>query len=146
MSRGVVLRGRLPSRFGRLPIYVTPEAGLRYWLAMSRVDPMLYSMVDELVRPGVTVWDIGANVGLFSFCAAALSGPSGFVLSVAPDLWLAQLVGRSSQELSLGRSKCSLVQVLCASVSNANRLTELSVWQNSRAGVCAAASLVGVGV
>lgn len=132
VSRGVVLRRRLPSRFGRLPIHVTPEAGLRYWLAMSRVDPMLYSMVDELVRPGVTVWDIGANVGLFSFCAAALSGPSGFVLSVEPDLWLAQLVGRSSQELSLGRSKCSRVQVLCASVSNANRITELSVSKRAR--------------
>jgi FkbM family methyltransferase len=132
MSRGVVLRRRLPSKFGRLPIYVTPEAGLRYWLAMSRVDPMLYSMVEEIVRPGVTVWDIGANVGLFSFCAAALSGPSGFVLSVEPDLWLAQLVGRSSQEWSLGQSKCSRVQVLCASVSDANRVTELSVSERAR--------------
>src|SRR5580698_2652797 len=112
MSRGVVFRRRLPSKFNRLPIYVTPEAGLRYWLAMSRVDPTLYRTVDELVRPGITVWDIGANVGLFSFCAAVLSGPSGFVLSVEPDLWLAQLVGRSAQELSPGQSKCSPVQVL----------------------------------
>jgi len=115
MSRGVVFRRRLPSKFGRLPLYVTPEAGLRYWLAMSRVDPTLYSMAEEFVRPGVTVWDIGANVGLFSFCAAALSGPSGFVLAVEPDLWLAQLVDRSSKESSSCRSKCSRVQVLCAS-------------------------------
>jgi hypothetical protein len=83
-SRGVVFRRRLPARFDRVPIYVTPEAGLRYWLTMSRVDPTLYDMVEELVRPGATIWDIGANVGLFSFCAAALSGPSGFVLSVEP--------------------------------------------------------------
>ena len=78
ISRGVVLSRRLPAKFGRLHVYVTPEAGLRYWLAMSRVDPTLYRMVEELVRPGATVWDVGANVGLFSFCAAALSGPSGF--------------------------------------------------------------------
>ena len=132
MSRGVVLRRRLPSKFGRLPLYVTPEAGLRYWLAMSRVDPTLYSMVEELVRPGVTVWDIGANVGLFSFCAASLSGQSGFVLSVEPDLWLAQLVDRSSQKLSPGRRKCSRVQVLCASVSDSNRVTELNIPERAR--------------
>jgi FkbM family methyltransferase len=132
MSRGVVFRRRLPSKFGRLPLYVTPEAGLRYWLAMSRVDPTLYSMAEEFVRPGVTVWDIGANVGLFSFCAAALSGPSGFVLAVEPDLWLAQLVDRSSKESSSCRSKCSRVQVLCASVSDSNRVTELNISERAR--------------
>lgn len=127
-----MLRRRLPFKFGRLPIYVTPEAGLRYWLAMSRVDRTLYGMVEELVRPGITVWDVGANVGLFSFCAAVLSGPSGFVLSVEPDLWLAQLVGRSSQELSLNGNKCSRVQALCASISDSNRVTELKVSERAR--------------
>jgi FkbM family methyltransferase len=127
-----VFRRRLPAKFGRLPIYVTPEAGLRYWLTMRRVDATLYNMVEELVRPGTTVWDVGANVGLFSFCAAALSGPSGFVLSVEPDLWLAQLVDRSSRELGLSRSECSSVRVVCASVSDSNRVTELSVSERAR--------------
>jgi FkbM family methyltransferase len=132
MSRGVVFRRRLPAKFGRLPIYVTPEAGLRYWLTMQRVDPTLYNMVEELVRPGTTVWDVGANVGLFSFCAAALAGPSGFVLSIEPDLWLAQLVDRSSRELGLKRSECSSVRVVCASVSDSNRVSELSVSERAR--------------
>ena len=81
LSRGVVLRRRLPSRFHNLPIYVTPEAGLRYWLSMSRVDPALQGMAEELVQPGSIVWDVGANVGLFSFCAAALAerGLTGFL-------------------------------------------------------------------
>ena len=133
LSRGVVLRRRLPARFQSLPIYVTPEAGLRYWLAMERVDPLLYSMVEELVRPDSVVWDMGANVGLFSFCAAALAGRSGFVLSVEPDIWLAQLIARSSRQLMSPRFSCSNVEVLCASVSDTNRVSRLEIAERARA-------------
>lgn len=133
MSRGVVLRRRLPSNFKRLPIYVTPEAGLRYWMRMSKVDPLLYDIAKELVKPESVVWDVGANVGLFSFCAAALSGPSGFVLAIEPDLWLAQLIARSSQRLDSGRFICSKVKVLCAAVSDASRISELQIAERARA-------------
>ena len=94
LSRGIVFKLMLPSEFRRLPIYVSPEASWRYWLSMSKVDPMLYRMARELVKPGAHVWDVGANLGLFSFCAAALAGPSGFVLAIEPDVcWLSLLTG-----------------------------------------------------
>ena len=128
-----MLRRRLPSRFQNLPIYVTPEAGLRYWLGASRVDLALQGMVEELVKPGSIVWDVGANIGLFSFCAAALAGASGFVLSIEPDLWLAQLMMRSSRDLSSRRLACSNVQVLCASVSDSNRVSTLEIAERARA-------------
>jgi FkbM family methyltransferase len=133
VSRGVVLRRRLPAKFGHLPIYVTPEAGLRYWWAMSRVDPVLYSMAEEIVKPGAVVWDVGANVGLFSLCAAALSGQSGLVLAIEPDFWLAHLINRSSQRLEAGRYKCSPVEVLCTSISDSNRISKLAIAERARA-------------
>lgn len=133
LSRGVVLRRRLPSKFGRLPIYVTPEAGLRYWSAMSRVDPVLYGMAEELVKPGAVVWDVGANVGLFSFCAAALAGRSGSVLAIEPDFWLAHLINRSSRRLAAGSYECAPVEVLCASISDSNRISKLAIAERARA-------------
>jgi len=133
LSRGVVLRRRLPSKFGHLPIYVTPEAGLRYWSAMSRIDSVLYSMAEEFVKPGSVVWDVGANVGLFSLCAAALSGQSGLVLAIEPDFWLAHLIDRSSQQLDAGQYTCAQVEVLCASISESNRISKLAIAKGARA-------------
>jgi FkbM family methyltransferase len=93
MSRGVVLQRRLPKVFGRAPILVSPDSALAYWKRdLGSVDPFLLSMVRELVRPGMVVWDIGANNGLFAFAAAALGAQ---VLAVEPDIWLSNLLNRS---------------------------------------------------
>ncbi len=133
LSRGVVFRRRLPHRFRRLPLYVTPEAGLRYWSRMSQVDPLLYHLAEELVHPGAVVWDVGANVGLFSFCAAALAGQSGFVLALEPDCWLASLISRSAQAVDRSQYRSAEVQVLCASVSDSCRISKLEVAERARA-------------
>jgi len=133
LSRGIVFRRRLPAEFQRLPIYVSPEASLRYWLPMSRVDPMLYRMARELVRPGAHVWDVGANVGLFSFCAGALAGPSGSVLAVEPDAWLAQLMNRSSWGWKCNLAHAAPVTVLCAAASGGAQVSKLQISQRSRA-------------
>jgi len=133
LSRGIVLRRRLPRDFHRLPLYVTPEAGLRYWAGLSGVDRDLLHMARELVRPGAVVWDVGANVGLFAFSAAARAGSSGFVLAVEPDIWLAQLMDRSSREIARKNLPAAAVRVLCASVSNGMRVSGLEIAERARA-------------
>jgi FkbM family methyltransferase len=93
ISRNVVLRRRLPPEFGKVPILVSPDSALAYWKpSLTSVDPHLLSMARELVRPGMTVWDIGANVGLFAFAAAALGAQ---VIAVEADTWLSNLLHRS---------------------------------------------------
>jgi len=133
LSRGVVLKRRLPPEFGSAPIFVSPESSLRYWRRdLGKVDPFLLSMVRELVRGETTVWDIGANVGLFSFAAAALGSR---VLAVEADTWLAALLHKSSLLNGLP------VTVLPAAVSDAHGISELHFSEQGKS----SNSLVGTG-
>jgi FkbM family methyltransferase len=94
VSRSAVLKRHLPREFGSAPLFVSPGSALGYWRRdIAQVDPFLLSMVRELVRPEMTVWDIGANVGLFSFAAAAFGA---HVVAVEADIWLAHLMHRSA--------------------------------------------------
>jgi len=72
ITRSWVYRRRLPFAFNNVPLYVTPAAGLKFlFKSMDKADPPLLRNVQELVQPGNIVWDIGANVGLLTFAAAA---------------------------------------------------------------------------
>src|SRR5437870_1265436 len=89
LTRSLRFKRRLPGAFGRVPIWVSPSAGLKYlFRSMSNVDPALLQLVSEFVAADHVVWDVGANVGLFSFAAAFQAGPRGLVVSVEPDVWL----------------------------------------------------------
>ena len=112
-----MLKRRLPREFSSAPIFVSPDSALGYWRRdISKVDPFLLSMVRELVRPKMNVWDIGANVGLFSFAAASLGAQ---VVAVEADLWLANLMHRYA---SLNKLP---VTVLPAAVSDREGVSKL---------------------
>lgn len=90
-------------------------------------------MARKLVKPGTVVWDVGANLGLFAFSAAAQAGPTGLVLAIEPDIWLAGLMNRSSREIACKKLPAAPVKILCASVSSAVRLGELEIAERARA-------------
>lgn len=93
----LIVRRRLPRPFSAALIYASTEGGLRYLRPrMAGVDPTLLRLVEEVVQPGDVVWDIGANLGLFSFAAAVRAGPAGGVLAVEPDTVLVSLLRRSA--------------------------------------------------
>ena len=51
----------------------------------DRMGPREHRMLGKLVRPGMTVVDVGANIGLYTLHLAGLVGPSGRVISFEPD-------------------------------------------------------------
>ena len=130
LSRNLSFRRRLPARFGGGAILVSPEGGLRYWRrSLEKIDPSLLNAAAELVHPGDNVWDIGANVGLFTFAAAGLAGPEGHVLAIEPDIWLAGLLRKSARLHSPGRAP---VDVLPAAVADRVGTSEFVVAGRAR--------------
>jgi FkbM family methyltransferase len=129
-SHHVVVRRRLPRQFGGARIYVSTEGGLRYLARpLARVDPALLRLAAEVVRPGDTVWDIGANLGLFSFAAAAIAGQDGSVLAVEPDTDLVGLLRRSANRAG-GLAR---VEILPAAVADDVSVARFHIARRNRA-------------
>lgn len=119
LSRGVTFRRRLPAGFGPGRIVVSPDAGLRLLRPnLAATEPLLFDAVRRLVKPGMKIWDIGANLGLFGFAAAWMAGPSGEVLLVEADPWLCSVLQRSTHGLA-GAGYAPVTLAACAMTDRA---------------------------
>jgi FkbM family methyltransferase len=76
-SDGVIQTGE-----GRGLKFNAGGANAGYLLGTS--EPSMQAAMAALIRPKMTVFDIGANVGFFSMIAARLVGPKGRVVSFEP--------------------------------------------------------------
>lgn len=115
-TRDFVFKRRFSANFGGVPILVTPSAGLRFLTrSLPAIDPTLLNLAEELVKPGDVVWDIGANIGFFSFPAAHRAGPGGRVFAIEPDTWLVQLLRKSAKMQPSSSAPVTILQSAVAS-------------------------------
>ena len=54
-------------------------------MAMDRYEKETTKLITKLVKPGMTVIDVGAHVGYYSLLAASQVGPTGTVYSFEPE-------------------------------------------------------------
>ncbi|HJQ70379.1 MAG TPA: FkbM family methyltransferase [Blastocatellia bacterium] len=96
---------------------------------MKEIDPALFNLAKEFVHKDSVIWDVGANVGLFSFSSAYLAGPKGLVVAVEPDICLVQLLRRSSLSQSASSAP---VHVIPAAVAQSVDLRTFHIAARSR--------------
>lgn len=132
VSHRLVLRRRLPERFGNRRLFVTPGAALGYYHALdARRFGDLFDYAEHGVNAGDCVWDIGANLGVFAFAAAHRSGDAGEVLAIEADPWLASLIQRTEETRP---ARAAPVSVLCAAVARENDLLRFATASRTRSG------------
>ncbi len=131
LARNTRLRRRLPQDFGQRPIWVSPDARLRFLKpGKNAFDLELLSIVKRFVRPGDTVLDIGSNVGELALAAAHVCGSGGGVLAVEADPFLASLVQLTSFE----KENADLnLDVLCAAASEVAGMSRFNLAERGRA-------------
>ena len=130
-SRHVFLTRRLPARFGALRLRLSPGASLVYYLGLrQRNFGDLYDFAEHYVHPGQTVWDVGGNMGVFSFAAAARAQSAGRVLCLEPDFWSVRLLRRSCE---LNRGRAAPVDVLPVAISDRVSIESLNIPEHGRA-------------
>lgn len=128
-SRGRAFMRRLDTPLGVAPLFVSPDAQLKYMKPGSRsFDQDLVAIASELVQPGDQVWDIGANVGVFSVVAALHADVR--VVAVEADAWLGQLLRRTA---ALAAYRPGAIDVLVAAISGQDGVEQFQIAERGRA-------------
>jgi FkbM family methyltransferase len=81
------------------------------------------------VKPGMCIWDLGANQGLFAFAAAARAGVEGEVFAFEPDPYLVALLEHS---LSSGSHNAAAVHVMPLALSDKVSIGQFLIAQTDR--------------
>lgn len=128
----VVARGRKVKRHisingQEIPIYVSPDAQLKYLKKSGSWDQDLIQLAVRYVKPGDEVWDIGANCGVFTFAAAAMS-QTGNIVAFEPDTFLVEVI-KSSRRLNGMKN----VQIIPTAIAAVDGFAEFQIAERGRA-------------
>lgn len=110
----LVPRVPVSTRHGRLTLYCPSKASI-YWARRGYAsEPDTLHWIDNL-EPGATLWDIGANVGLYSLYAGLRGGLN--VLAFEPNPWTYECLLRNVLDNRLRQAVTPLNVALAESLS-----------------------------
>ena len=93
-------------------VHADPE-----WLQPNYTEPQVLLPLRDLIKPGQTVFDVGANFGYLSVAMSRRAGPRGAVCAFEANPQIAKRC-----QAMLVRSGCGNVQVVSAAVYHTSRL------------------------
>lgn len=87
-------------------IYAAPDdAAVGRHVRENLYEPEVTSVFRQVLRPGMGVVDIGANIGWFSMLSASIVGPTGLVVSVEPNGSNARMLEASRRANGFGQMR-----------------------------------------
>lgn len=106
--------------------------GIKYELNLSTLsrletyygggyEPAVIKIMKKYVKPGMTVFDVGANIGLHTFRLKKLVGKEGIVVAVEPDKSIFEILKRNEK-----LNNCSIIAENIA-FSDKNTDTEMTM-------------------
>jgi FkbM family methyltransferase len=108
----------LPHELGELAYSCDLRDGLMREVCLTgRYEPQETALLRHLLRPGMTLVDVGANWGYFTLVGAHLVGPAGRVLSVEADPRACRAVRANVEKNALG-----MVEIFNIAASDADAL------------------------
>ena len=127
----VLLAGALDGSF-RIAVAADDAAVGSEILTTGTYEPHVVAFYRAHLRPGMSVVDVGANIGFHALHAARLVGPSGRVLAVEPDAGNAALL-RLSLALLRNAAPVELVEAALSDADGTLVLSDLGNPGNSGA-------------
>jgi FkbM family methyltransferase len=120
-----VFKKRLPKEFGGGRINVTARSDIRLLLpGLQRSAKDLFDVVSRYIKPGFCVWDIGSNLGIFSFSSGWKAGTDGRVFSLEADPRYIELQNKTVRSLPANYAS---VSPLCAAIADRMAILELTI-------------------
>jgi FkbM family methyltransferase len=118
---------RMPAEFGSFFFRCDlRDQIMREVCLTGRYEPQETTLLQQILRPGMTFVDVGANWGYFTLCAAHLVGGSGRVVSIEVD-------PRACRTLraNINRNKLESVTVIEMAASDAAGVLQLHEYEGA---------------
>ena len=129
-SRGKLLKRRIIVDGKAVPLFVSPDAQLKYLKPGTKsFDQDLINIAEKYLALDSNVWDIGANVGVFTFASASIAR-EGNIVSVEADTWLVDVLRKTA---SLAQYSNGHICILPTAVSHENSVASFLVADRGRA-------------